>query len=158
MQKNQSWVLWDHNHCKRLLNCWDKLTVASYWVTSLHRMATNQLCKVFMRRQRSPGCFSYGLFDRHETSCVYCLLSASCYFRCFSLVHNNALKTMRQPDFMAVVGSHTVHARTSITIWSLCSSLWFRCWKKTAEVVHHLRHPVRGEVLVLSVILFYSGL
>lgn len=114
-----------------------------------------QQFEVFSRRQRGPGCFSNEIFNTCKTQLTCIVLWC---FRCFSVGHNAVLKTMRQPATMAAVGSHTVQARPSTTVWCHCSSLWFRCWRKTAEVTYHLRHLVREELKVLSVALFYSGL
>lgn len=155
MWKNLTGQLWDHNHCKRLLSCWGK--VLYHFIESLdnlHRMGMNWQYKVFMRRQRMPGCFFSIIF---LTGMKWPLSALCCCFRCFSLGHNSVLKTIRQPNFMALMGSHIVHARSPNKTWSHYSSLWFRCWRKIA-VVYHLRHQVREKEKVLSVTLFYSGL
>ena len=84
--------------------------------------------------------------------------SALCCFRCFSPGHQSVLKTMRQPDFMALVGSHIVRARSSNKIWSDYSSLQFRWWRKIAKVAYHPKRQVREKIKVLSVTLCYSDL
>lgn len=72
-------------------------------------------------------------------------LSALCCSRYFSLGHHSALKTLTPPDFMASVGSQIIHGRKSQKNWSHCSRLWFGCWRKTEQIIYHLKAQVREK-------------
>lgn len=138
------WEYWDKNHWKRVWSCcrifwvWDNLLWISNFSFSRSARRFDSIKFYFLAELRQPLC-------------------ALCCCRCLSLAHHRVLGTL-SPDFLAPVGSQTIHGSSSHKNWSHCSRLCCTRWRKTEKTIYHLNPQVREKRKALPLSLFYSSI